>query len=305
VRHVLQGGGHVIYVHFEEPNPAGTISRLMHLGVDKETIRRRLHWGHVDQAWQNAEMARELTKLEEVPVLAVLDGINAACGMHGWAVKEPESVGEYRAMFVHPLLTVGCTVLSLGHPPKAVNRQSESYSYGAAGWLNDVDGASFRLNTSKGSPITRGASGSSALYVVKDRYGEVQQRGELQTEGDMPWWYVGQFVVDSAADPWHSEKIRMRVSVPAVNAEGHQKDKYDTLADHIHEYLRDDAKDQRFSSQNDLVDKMRAKGHTVTKADMPVALQRLADREVIEWPEVPRGSRPGWLPSKVFTPKED
>jgi hypothetical protein len=55
-------------------------------------------------------------------------------------------------MFVHPLLTVGCTVLSLGHPPKAVNRQSESYPYGAAGWLNDVDGAGFRLNASKEIP---------------------------------------------------------------------------------------------------------------------------------------------------------
>jgi hypothetical protein len=31
------------------------------------------------------------------------------------------------------------------------------------------------------------------------------------------------------------------------------------------------------------------------KGDMPVILQRLLDRELIEWPEVARGARPGWL----------
>ena len=56
---------------------------------------------------------------------------------------------------------------------------------------------------------------------------------------------------------------------------------------------------------------MRAKTYTVTKADVPVALQRLSDRGVIEWPEVEeqqgrqRPPRPGWLRSKVFKPGED
>jgi hypothetical protein len=54
---------------------------------------------------------------------------------------------------------------------------------------------------------------------------------------------------------------------------------------------------------------MRAKKYTVTKADVPVALQRLSDRGVIEWPEVeerqPRPPRPGWLKSKAFKPEED
>jgi hypothetical protein len=93
--------------------------------------------------------ATEIERLEVPPQLAVLDGINTACGMHDWAVKEPESVGLYRAMFVHPLTKIGAAVLSLGHPPKATNRQSEYYSYGAAGWLNDVDGVGYRMVASK------------------------------------------------------------------------------------------------------------------------------------------------------------
>jgi hypothetical protein len=66
------------------------------------------------------EMAAAIVRLEVPPQLAVLDGINAACGMHSWAVKEPESVGLYRAIFVHPLTKIGAAVLS---PPTAAPGQ--------------------------------------------------------------------------------------------------------------------------------------------------------------------------------------
>jgi hypothetical protein len=94
---VLDWGGHVVYIHFEEANPNGIIHRLKGLGVNTEVIRKRLHWGHVDTPWKWGELAAEIEQLEVPPQLAILDGINAACGMHGWAVKEPESVGLVRA----------------------------------------------------------------------------------------------------------------------------------------------------------------------------------------------------------------
>jgi hypothetical protein len=123
-------------------------------------MRKQLHWGHVNSPWKWGEMAKEIGQLEQIPQLAVLDGINAACGLHDWAVKELESVGKYHAMFVHPLTSVGTAVLSLGHPPKATNRQDESNSYGAAGWLNGVDGVGYRMRAGK-TPISKGKSGSS------------------------------------------------------------------------------------------------------------------------------------------------
>jgi hypothetical protein len=119
-------------------------------------IRKRFHWPEDSTSpWQLGEMAREVARLDDTPMLAVLDGINAACGTHGWDVSVNSSVGEYRNMFVFPLTSLGTAVLSLGHPPKAANRQSESYSYGAAGWLNDVDGVGYRLTSSR-TPIGKG-----------------------------------------------------------------------------------------------------------------------------------------------------
>ena len=157
VKSVLDYDGHVIYIHFEEPRPDGTIQRLLALGVDKEAIRKRFHWPD-SRPWAAGEMARAVALLPDTPVLAVLDGINAACGIHGWDVSVASAVGEYRSMFVTPLTDLGTTVLSLGHPVKAIKRQSESYSYGAAGWLNDVDGVGYRMKASS-TPIGRGQEG--------------------------------------------------------------------------------------------------------------------------------------------------
>jgi hypothetical protein len=290
---VLESDGHVIYIHFEEPRPDGTIHRLLALGVDKEAIRKRFHWPD-SRPWTKGEIAREVALLPDIPVLAVLDGINAACGTHGWDVSVASSVGEYRSMFVTPLTDLGACVLSLGHPVKAVKRQGESYSYGAAGWLNDVDGASFRMETSS-TPISRDKMGSSALYSVKDRYGEVERWGELQEKDGMPWYYMGQFVVDSTpkADNLAAPTI-CHVSAPAKNAEGGGKDRTDYLADEVLAYLKETT--GKFQTFNWLDTALRAKDLKFSKSDLPVALQKLVNRGLLEWPEVEGNKkRPGWL----------
>lgn len=45
VKSVLEWGGHVVYIHFEEASPSGIIYRLTGLGVNIEVIRKQLHWG--------------------------------------------------------------------------------------------------------------------------------------------------------------------------------------------------------------------------------------------------------------------
>jgi hypothetical protein len=307
VKAVLDSGGHVVYIHFEEATPNGIIHRLKGLGVDGEVIRKRFHWGHVDSPWKWGEMAAEIARLEVAPQLAVLDGINAACGLHGWGVKEPESVGLYRVMFVHPLTKIGAAVLSLGHPPKALNRQSESYGYGAAGWLNDVNGIGYRMTASK-TPIGKGAKGSSALYVVKDRYGEVQRWGELQSGDGMPWWYMGQFVVDDTLPEDTSgllPRTAIHVTVPTKNAEGVGRDKIDDLGEQILTHLRETT--GRFETVTGLRDSLRAKKVHLSPNDMKPALERLVNRGLIEWPEAvaDRKPRPGWLTDSGIDPEEE
>lgn len=119
----------------------------------------------------------------------------------------------------------------------------------------------------------------------------------------MAWWYMGQFIVDDTPagpdlfeelEDQHPHCQRIRVTKPDANAEGAGRDKIDDLCDQILIHLRETT--GRFETVNKLTDALRAKGVHVTKSDVAPALQRLANREQIEWPEVPeRKPRPGWL----------
>ena len=130
IKAVLDAGGHVIYLHFEETDPGGVLDRLQGIGVNHDVIDKQFHWANCDKAWAAGEMAYRVTQLERPPALAVLDGINAACSQHGWKVGDTEAIGTYRAMFVTPLVKAGAAVLSLGHPPKARDRQNEMHGFG-------------------------------------------------------------------------------------------------------------------------------------------------------------------------------
>jgi hypothetical protein len=247
-----------MYIHFEEGSPGPTLGRLIGMGVDKEILRKQFHWGHTHQQWTNGEMAREVEKLSDRPALAVLDGINAACGMHDWNVSEDQSVGKYQATFVKPLLALGIAVLSLGHPVKNVQRQGEAYSYGAAGWLNNPDGCALRMETVKEWPIGKGTEGGSELLVVKDRYAEVQRHGNLEPDkGNMPWYYMGRFIVDDTQSPQ-----KLRVSTPALPEEdGKGRDKFDTKADRVLEFMQSGQGRHRFDTVGQLLETLQGAGY--------------------------------------------
>jgi hypothetical protein len=131
---------------------------------------------------------------DQAPTLVVLDGINAACSLHGWNPNETGGVGAYRLTFEKPATKRDAAVLSLGHPPKARDRQDERHGYGSTAWLDEVDGVGFRMEAAK-VPIRRGHRGGSRLYAVKDRDDQVKQHGHQVVNRD-GWSYLGQFVLD-------------------------------------------------------------------------------------------------------------
>lgn len=192
----LRRGNTVAYAHFEEHSPAGMVARIRAIAPDLTVgdLADRFVWLDCSTAWTGGEFAGALPSRL---ALVVLDGIVAACSQHGWVADKPEAVGAYRQRFVTPATKSGAAVLSLGHPVKAKDRQTERHGFGASAWLDEVDGAAFRLEASK-SPIRRGERGYSALFSVKDRYGEVESFGRLDSRRD-GWFYLGAFTVDSSS----------------------------------------------------------------------------------------------------------
>jgi Bifunctional DNA primase/polymerase, N-terminal len=198
---VIQNGGLVVYLHFEESDVRGTLERVrvfgQPLGIDDGMIRKQFIWMNCETRWAEGQFAQALSKLPQPPALVILDGVNAATAQHGEDVMRPEAVAKYRALFVTPATSLGATVLSLGHPPKDRTRQGERHSFGSTAWLDECDGVAFRLVASA-KPIAKGRSGSSALSSVKDRYGEVKRWGLPDPKKEPGWFYLGQFVVDDS-----------------------------------------------------------------------------------------------------------
>ena len=295
---VMAEGQTVVYLHFEEETPESTFERLAQLGVSEETIQDYFVWVTVDSRFAPGRMAELLDGLE--PALVILDGINAACSLHGWKTLETEAVGQYRATLVRPATTLGAAVLSLGHPPKGRDRQGERHGFGSTAWLDEVDGAGFRLVASK-TPIGRGRLGSSHLYTVKDRNGEVERHGVLSTEQDREGWYfLGSMIVDDSGagpvglDDDDQDTTTIRVQVPETTEDGEPVDRVDKLAATILAWL--EAHGGQYASERQLGDAIRADRTTVTGTDLAVALERLENAgKITRPPYVPRQARPGRL----------
>jgi hypothetical protein len=302
VKAVLESGGHIAYIHFEETDPGGVLDRLQGMGVDTETIYKQFHWFSSEKRWATGEMAYRIGQLEQPPDLAVLDGINAACSQHGWPHNDPSAIGDYRAMFITPLVKAGAAVLSLGHPPKGKDRQNEMHGFGSTAWLDEVDGVGFKLVPSK-HPMVQGGKGYSALYVVKDRYSQVKRWGNVDTSKDQPWYYMGALVVDDsperAALDNQAAPTEVRLNIPKADSEGHPQSREAVLADHIVETLQK-RDGHSFGSVNKLKAMLAVDKVKYTAAHLPIALDILVDQGRLESPD--GRVRPGRLVGLEFNP---
>jgi hypothetical protein len=305
IKAVLETGGHVAYLHFEEHDPGGILDRLQGLGVDGETLRKQFHWYSCEKKWAPGEMAYRMGQLEQPPDLAVLDGINAACSQHGWPHGDPSAIGDYRAMFVTPLVKVGAAILSLGHPPKGKDRQNEMHGFGSTAWLDEVDGVGFRMVPSK-LPMEIGKKGYSELYVVKDRYSQVKRWGVVDTTKDQPWYYMGAFIVDDTQTDLElfngvPSQTLLRLNVPKEVGEGQPKTKPAVLADNIEQALQPNLEKNRtgyFGSIAKLKAMLTDDGVQYSAGHLTEALELLVLQNRLAWPEVGGTTkpRPGWLP---------
>lgn len=267
-RDEMNAGRDVACLHFEETDPGGTVSRLLAIGVHPDVIRKHFVWLSCDRTWVPGELAAELADL--TPGLVLLDGINAACSRHGQDVEKTSAVGWYRHTFVTPATRLGWVVLSLGHPPKARDRQAERHGFGSTAWLDEADGVGFRLVAHPAHPIRRANSGTATLYSVKDRYGEVTRLGSPDRDRE-GWTYLGSLVVDDTG-----AETRVRVSVPhsATDTNRSDTDEIDRLASTVVELLRE-RPERGYDSERQLTTLLRAAKVTFADHDLAPALERL------------------------------
>jgi hypothetical protein len=167
----LAAGHHVVYIHYEEGDPASTIERLQLLGVDPAVIAGRLRF----VAPARPVRAEWVTGLcEPAPTLVVHDGVNEAMALMGADIMAADGASIFRRRLVSPFLRTGAATLACDHFPKHRDGRGRD-AYGSVHKGNALDGARYVLENKE--PFGRNMRGVSHLFVTKDRPGHLRTHG--------------------------------------------------------------------------------------------------------------------------------
>jgi len=190
----IRMGRDVVYIHFEEGDPASTIERLRLLAVTPAQIARHLRF---------AAPARPVCSewleplLDPQPVLVILDGVNEGMSLHGDQINDADGAATFRRNIVKPFLAVGAASLSCDHVVKNGGDRRGRYASGSGHKLNAIDGAAFLMENIE--PFGRGLRGASSIYVTKDRPGQLRAEGK-PVKGVAGKTHIGVLAVDATGD---------------------------------------------------------------------------------------------------------
>jgi hypothetical protein len=185
----------VVYVHYEESDPASTVERLRLLGAAPEAMEQRLRFAAparpVRDGWLDALLA-------PAPSLVVHDGVNEAMSLHGADIMAADGASAFRRRLILPCLRSGAATLACDHLPKNVDGRGRD-AYGSVHKGNAIDGA--RIVLENREPFGRGLRGRSDVFITKDRPGRLRAHGK--PAGIPGKTFIGTLVVDAtpAAGP--------------------------------------------------------------------------------------------------------
>ncbi len=274
----LTKGNHVVYIHYEEGDPASTIERLRLLGVDPALIASRLRFIAPARA-AHTEWVEAL--LDPPPTLVVHDGVNEAMSLHGTDIMAADGAATFRRRLVVPFLRASAASIACDHLPKNPDGRGRD-AYGSVHKGNALDGA--RIVLENVEPFGRRLRGVSHVFVTKDRPGQLRAHGRPTK---MPGkTIIGTFVVDDSES--YSPDFSMRFFALRDDDTGAANPKATfscaELADIVHEVLTG-LPDQTVDSQRKLFAEMRVAGHTFREGAMRNAVDDLlVAGRVVEFP---------------------
>ncbi|MCV7207037.1 hypothetical protein H7J75_00040 [Mycolicibacterium canariasense] len=162
---------HVVYIHFEEPDPGSTIERLQRIGVPDSAILSHFHFvaptRPMRRGWLDDLVAMQ-------PTLVVLDGVNEAMTLQGVKI-DMEGWAVFRRNVVVPFKAAGAAVAECDHIPMNSD-PSRLDGYGTVHKGATLDGARFVLTND--TPFGRRGRGASHVFVTKDRPGYLRAEGK-------------------------------------------------------------------------------------------------------------------------------
>jgi DnaB-like helicase N terminal domain len=261
----LLAGNHVVYIHYEEGDPASTIERLRLLGVDPSVMKDRFRFIAPDKP----PLPQQVNKLlDPAPTLVIHDGVNEAMSMMGAEIKEAEGASMFRRQLITPFRRVASAVLVCDHLPLA-HDPSRKDAFGSVHKGNALDGA--RIMLVNVEPFGRHMHGSSKVLVTKDRPGQLRSHGESTQHPGIT--YMGMLSIDDAVNGpdflmrFHAPKAHGASAAPA-------DDPIIALADLIYAMVAL-LPDQEVESTNILIAEARKAGIKARNTDIGAAADYL------------------------------
>ena len=168
---VLELGGHVLYLDFEDGAPSIVI-RLLALGVSPETIIQRFTYVRPVDPF-NPEAFHDMAKARDYE-LAAVDGLTEAYGLLGLDVLSNDDAAKFLSAIPRPIADHGAAVVLMDH----VGRNKETRGRYALGAQHKLAGVSAAYSTDVIKPLSRTNEGLIKLKVDKDRHGHVRGHAE-------------------------------------------------------------------------------------------------------------------------------
>jgi AAA domain len=166
---VLNEGGHVVWLDWEDPDEVTLVGRLLDLGVNPDVVLERFHYLNPKSEATPTAIAAvcDIVRRHQAR-LVVVDSIGEAFGIDGVNEDKDNEVGPWMRRVLRPLAATGAGVLPIDHGIKSGD--NPLFASGSKRKRAAVTGSHFLVEAPR--PLSQEYGGGQIrLITAKDRHG--------------------------------------------------------------------------------------------------------------------------------------
>lgn len=210
--HEINKGHNVVYLDWEDDegeigNRLLTMSALPSRILDNFTYLRPEEPISIPG---NADLLQQLLG-DLRPTLVITDGITEAMTVHGYDPNKNDEVALFNRAIPGRITTSGAASLVLDHVTKDRETRGK-YALGGVHKLNVLTGAAFILENR--TPFAIGITGRSAIYIAKDRSGQLRRHAQKVDQRD---WF-GDLVVAPLDEQAAPDQVEAYIEPPTLSS---------------------------------------------------------------------------------------
>jgi len=169
----IAAGNNVLFLDYEDV-AVSIFHRLHVLGCAAGVVEEHFTYARPEDRLGKQERSDLHDQLELLrPTLVVIDGVTEALDLEGLNADKANDIARFRKRLSRPCAALGAVVLEIDHPIKAAKKTDRGPG-GSAHKLQGVEGAVYSVL--EGRKFAEGCSGSSDLFITKDRPGRVRSK---------------------------------------------------------------------------------------------------------------------------------